>query len=156
MIVDKLANVRTFSLANDVQFPEKYFRGFDVYGASHQTFHIIIAIASFVFWGGLTDTIKSVRGGQSRYRLIKSNKFITFDWYSSKLKLCTPVRCTFSFGWTVVCCLESNSSHDISLFLVNQSSSEYLVCSNLIVSSCAWATCKRPIFPHLQLLFSCV
>lgn len=45
------------------QFPEKYFKGFDIYGASHQTFHLIIVASSLVFWTGLMKTIKSVRGG---------------------------------------------------------------------------------------------
>jgi len=43
-------------------FPERWFKGFDIYGSSHQLFHIVIVASSFVFWSGLVRNIKMIRG----------------------------------------------------------------------------------------------
>lgn len=43
-------------------FPERWFKGFDIYGSSHQLFHIVIVISSLVFWRGLLENIRMLRG----------------------------------------------------------------------------------------------
>jgi len=42
-------------------FPERWFKGFDIYGSSHQLFHIVIVISSLVFWSGLVQNIMMLR-----------------------------------------------------------------------------------------------
>jgi len=42
-------------------FPEKYWNAFDIYGSSHQLFHIVIVVSSLVFWNGLLSNVKMLR-----------------------------------------------------------------------------------------------